>query len=479
MKLLLAIYFFILAVIQMGLLFGIYHYYRSQNFLRPNPYWMGSLLFSVLALFSFGGGILTVSDIETPGFNFTISNSLFFIAGALQALFCVSLNKAVSKTLLINLAIATILFVSVFEYLRLNSNFEIRTTFLASCYCLFYIWQIIELSKKRKQTPSSQLAYLQYASYGELFFATGRVVIITTTAFTIRDVQQIPQLLILFTISQLVMNTLSYIAIGGYWAEQIAKANFQSILENQEIKTLLAERENLISSLLKANKTASTGALSASIAHELNQPLGASSLNIQFLQKKLAEGSLSADLQNEILNTLLSDNQRAANIIRTLRSIFTDEKITAEQVDFGELIQTVLSITKPELHAKNIQVALQLEDSLFLSANRGELQQLMLNLVNNAIQALIPVDRPDKRLTIHGVHTELGIEISVADNGKGLSQEAQEHLFELLSSTKKSGMGVGLWLCKHIVTRHGGTIWSEVLPTGGAKFVFHIPINST
>ncbi len=87
------------------------------------------------------------------------------------------------------------------------------------------------------------------------------------------------------------MTTLSYIAISGYWTEQITVANMGSEGENKEIRSPLKEREQLISSLLQANKTAATGALSASIAHELNQPLGASSLNIQFLQKSWRMGN--------------------------------------------------------------------------------------------------------------------------------------------------------------------------------------------
>ena len=142
---------------------------------------------------------------------------------------------------------------------------------------------------------------MQYASLGELFFALGCLAILVVGSLSIRQVEQIPQILILFTITQFVMNALSYIAIGSYWAEQIAFSNFKSSQENQEIKALLKECETLIGSLLKANKTASTGALSAAIAHELNQPLGASSLNIQFLQKKLSEGQLNPALEKEIL----------------------------------------------------------------------------------------------------------------------------------------------------------------------------------
>jgi signal transduction histidine kinase len=271
------------------------------------------------------------------------------------------------------------------------------------------------------------------------------------------------------------MTTLSYIAIGGYWAEQIAMANLKSHTENQEIKRLLQEREHLIGSLLKANKSASTGALSASIAHELNQPLGASSLNIQFLQKKLADGELNSELQKEILDTLLSDNQRAARIISSLRSIFSDGEVNTSQVNLGDLVQTVLNIAKPELTAKNIQVVLRLQPNLLASANASEIQQVMLNLINNGIESLAASNQIDKKLTIEGAYSDAGVQISVADNGQGLSEDVQSHLFELLSSTKGSGMGLGLWLCKHIVSRHGGAIWFESNSEGGAKFIFRLP----
>ena len=473
----LALYFFILAIIQMGLLFGIYHYYRSQNLARPNIYWMSSLTLSVLALLVFGGGIVSIEDIARPEFNFTIANTFFYAAAVLQAFFCQSLNREVGKPLKISLAISILIFIVVFEWLRNESTFEVRTVFICVLTGLFYVWQIIEVRIKRKKSPSSQLIYLQYASVAELFFALGRLTILIVGSLTIRQVEQIPQILILFTIAQLVMNTLSYIAIGSYWAEQIAFSNFRSNQENQEIKALLKERETLIGSLLKANKTASTGALSAAIAHELNQPLGASSLNIQFLQKKLSEGQLNPILEKEILETLLSDNQRAAGIIRSLRSIFSDEKVGSSKIDLAELIETVLNIAKPEITAKSIQIVLTVQPHLMIQANRGEIQQVLLNLVNNAIHALVTSSQQVKKLSIDAQHIEGGILLTVADNGDGIPEASQKQLFVLLSSSKSSGMGLGLWLCKHIITRHGGSIEYESNSGGGAKFAVRLPIN--
>lgn len=476
MKLLLALYFIILALIQVGLLLGIYHYYRSQNLVRPSPYWMGSLLISVLALFIFGAGILTVSDIAKPQFNFTIANTLFIAAAVLQGLFCQSLNQKITRQELYAFGVGLVLFALLFETMRLQGTFELRTIVMASLASVLYAWQILAIRKRRVVEASSQLKYLQYATIAELLFALSRIGILIAQPYAIRDVEQIPQFLILATIFQLVMNSLSYIAIGGYWSERISYANIRSQIENQEVKELLLERETLINSLLKANKTAATGALSASIAHELNQPLGASHLNIQFLQKKLADGEVDPKLQKEILDTLLSDNQRAATIIRTLRSIFADEKLMPESINFSELMSSVMSIVRPELKAKTIEIVLNLENKLILRVNRSEIQQVLLNLINNSIQALSSTNIERKIITIDGCYIQNGVEISVRDNGPGLSEEAQSRLFELLSTARHKGMGLGLWLCMHIVMRHGGKIWYDKQNQSGAKFKFTLPI---
>lgn len=478
MKLLLALYFFILALIQAGLLFGIYHYYRSQNLVKPSIYWLSSLLLSVLALFVFGGGILTIGDVAKPPFNFTVANTLFVAAAILQGLFCKSLNQNVTRRELVGFAIGLLVFAILFDVMREAGTFEIRTIVMASLASLLYVWQIIEIKKRRAIELSAQLQYLQYATSAELLFAMSRIGILVAQSFTIRDVEQIPQFLILATIFQLVMNTLSYIAIGGYWSERISIANIRSQVENQEVRELLLERETLINSLLKANKTVATGALSASIAHELNQPLGASHLNIQFLQKKLADGEVDPAMQKEILDTLLSDNQRAAMIIRSLRSIFADEKLTSESIDISELMHSVMSIVRPELQSKSIQIVLNLQNRLMLCVNRSEIQQVILNLINNAIQALSSQDIQEKIITISGRYIQEGVEISVIDNGPGLSKAAQSDLFELLSTERHKGMGLGLWLCKHIVMRHGGKIFYQARLEGGAQFTLVLPFRN-
>jgi C4-dicarboxylate-specific signal transduction histidine kinase len=277
-------------------------------------------------------------------------------------------------------------------------------------------------------------------------------------------------------------NIMTFVALGMvYLQKQLTKENeiasslISTKIENEKITELLKEKERLIYGLMKANKTAATGALSASIAHELNQPLGASNLNIQFLKMKLEKGVLNPELGKEILDSLEEDNKRAATIVKSLRSIFTDADSNTEEVRLGSLIDKVLDIVKPELKSKNIQIQLRVDDKLLIRVNPSEIEQVILNLLNNAIQALANSGTLQRRITVEAIKTGKSVQLSVSDNGTGVVFEFKSHLFELLSTTKQTGMGLGLWLCKHIVTRYGGSIHYEDALGGGAKFVIELP----
>ena len=119
----------------------------------------------------------------------------------------------------------------------------------------------------------------------------------------------------------------------------------------------------------------------------------------------------------------------------------------------------------------HIQIQLRVDDDLVIRVNSSEIEQVILNLLNNAIQALANSGTLQRRITIEAIKGDKSVQLSVSDNGPGISSEFKPQLFELLSTTKQTGMGLGLWLCKHIITRCGGAIHYEDAIGGGARFV--------
>jgi C4-dicarboxylate-specific signal transduction histidine kinase len=134
-----------------------------------------------------------------------------------------------------------------------------------------------------------------------------------------------------------------------------------------------------------------------------------------------------------------------------------------------------LNIVKPELKTKNIQIQLKVDEALAVRVNSAEIEQVILNLVNNSIQALANSGGLARRISIEVSRSENMAQLSITDNGSGVAAEFRPQLFELLSTTKQTGMGLGLWLCKHIVTRYGGTIHYEEPVGGGAQFLVKLP----
>ncbi len=265
-------------------------------------------------------------------------------------------------------------------------------------------------------------------------------------------------------------NTIIFIAIflSAIFRYMIFPIFLLRIAENEKEKLL-------IDSLVWANKTAATGALSASIAHELNQPLGAVQINSEFMKLQLSKGTLDEALLKDLAQKIVLDNLRAGSIIQSLRSIFNEENPTANFIALSDIVQSVLQITTPELSKRNINVKLHFSLQTIAYVNAPEIQQVILNVLNNAMQALSTSEKTYKEITIETSCQRDKVSLTITDNGPGISQERQSQIFELTVSSKRSGMGLGLWLCKQIVQRNGGIISHHDVPIGGTRFLIQLP----
>jgi signal transduction histidine kinase len=405
-----------------------------------------------------------------------LANTAFVASFIYFGLFCRSLNASVPKNVNILVIAFLLCFAVLFEYLRQRGLFVERVGLISLIGVSCFIWELKEL-RRLKEIGSTQLRFLVYTIAIELVLTFTRLVaLFIDGGFSTPSLYQEGVMSASIRWAWLAVSILSYVAVLGYWLEKLSVENIQVARENEKITGLLKEKERLIYGLMKANKTAATGALSASIAHELNQPLGASNLNIQFLKMNLEKGVINPELGKEVLDSLEEDNKRAAAIVKSLRSIFTEVDSNAKEVQLDSLIDRVLDIVKPELKSKNIQIQLQVDDGLLVRVNSSEIEQVILNLLNNAIQALGNSGTLQRRIAINATKSEQFIQLSISDNGAGVPIEFKSQLFELLSTTKQTGMGLGLWLCKHIVTRYGGSIRYEDAVGGGARFVVELPL---
>ena len=463
------IFFLVFALISWGLLYGSRFILTLGKASQAEKLWLIALTLTA-ASFTLFAAASTISLSLL-----TLANTCFIASFIYFGLFCRSLNGPITKNVHFIVVAGLLVFATVFEYLRQNGLFIQRVGLISLIGASCFVWELREL-RRIKEIQSTQLRFLVYTIAIELTLTIGRLV-----ALYIDGGLATPNLYQEGVVSSSIrwawlgITILSYIAVLGYWLEKISLEKAQVIQESSRISALLKEKERLIYGLLKANKTAATGALSASIAHELNQPLGASNLNIQFLKMKLEKGIINPELGKEILDSLEADNQRAAAIVKSLRSIFIEGGLSTEEVQMGDLISNVLNIVTPELKSKNIQIQFQVDDRLAIKVNPAEIEQVILNLLNNAIQALANSGTLLRRIAIEATQSGQLVRLSISDNGGGVSAEYRPQLFELLSTTKQSGLGLGLWLCKHIVTRYGGSIHCEDTLGGGATFVVELP----
>ena len=246
------------------------------------------------------------------------------------------------------------------------------------------------------------------------------------------------------------------------------------------LQKLLLEREEIIRQLALFNKTAGMGALVASLAHELNQPLTAIQLNAELIDTAISQNDGHQNVAaQEAMRDLIKDNQRAANIIKTLRAMFGSGRKSLTQFDLNGLIQDVVSLCRAKINKENITLTLELHTGVILvTADQSQLQQVLLNLITNAIDAFEAGATKPKHIHVTSCLENGKAVLSVADNGMGIAPEIADSIFELLRTNKVEGMGIGLWLSQTIISAHQGTISFDTQLGKGSTFYVKLPITT-
>ncbi len=242
----------------------------------------------------------------------------------------------------------------------------------------------------------------------------------------------------------------------------------------------ITDRKNLNqarSELAKVARITSLGALTASIAHEVSQPLAGIVTNASTCHRMLTANPPNIEGARETTRRTIRDGNRASEIINRLRALFARKDFTAEPVDLAEITREVIAFTVSELQRNRVVLRSELDDKLpLISGDRVQLQQVILNLLRNASDAMSKIEeRPRELLIRTQADGEDRVRLTVRDAGVGFDPKAMERLFEAFYTTKDGGMGIGLSVSQSIIERHRGQLWASLNDGPGATFSFSIP----
>jgi PAS domain S-box-containing protein len=229
--------------------------------------------------------------------------------------------------------------------------------------------------------------------------------------------------------------------------------------------------------LSHANRVATMGQLTASIAHEVNHPIAATILNAHAALRWLNRDVPDLEEVRQLLTRIANDGDRAGNVVSRIRNLVNKAPPRMEPLNLNEAISEVIELTRGEAMKNGVSVQTQFAESLpAVTGDRTQLQQVILNLILNAVQAMIETGLTLRELQIS---TEMsrsdGVLISVHDSGPGIHPQNLDRLFDPFYTTKSAGMGMGLAICRSIVEGHGGRIWAMVNVPRGATFCLTLP----
>lgn len=229
--------------------------------------------------------------------------------------------------------------------------------------------------------------------------------------------------------------------------------------------------------LAHASRVATLAEMSATIAHEVNQPLAAIVMGAETGLRWLSRDDADIAKTKQLLRRIVSNARRASDIVQRIRSMATRHEPELIPVDLNQVVEEARLFVREELESSSIRLSVKLDAALpMVLGDRIQLQQVIVNLLVNSIQAVTLADVPMRRITLDtGAGEDDSVGFSIRDNGPGIPDEDLDRVFESFFTTKKGGMGIGLAICRSIISAHGGSIAVSNCSEGGARFRFVLP----
>jgi PAS domain S-box-containing protein len=269
------------------------------------------------------------------------------------------------------------------------------------------------------------------------------------------------------------------VLIGVALLDESGTQGIAFVLDLSERKRAEAEARHMQLELAHANRVTALGQLVASISHEIKQPLTATAINASAGLRWLSHTPANLGGARQAFDRIVRDAERGGEVIKRIHGLVRKASTCNEILQLNEVIRDVMALTSSEAHEKSIALRQHLAEELpLIKGDRVQLQQVMLNLIINAIDAMSTVEVGPRELTIYTATNEpSAVLVTVCDSGPGIAPEHTERLFEPFYTTKASGMGMGLSICLSIIEAHGGKLWASANVPCGAIFQFTVAVH--
>ena len=354
-----------------------------------------------------------------------------------------------------------------FRWIILTNAIILTSLFIAN----FWAYKHVLLPR----FPNNQFVQLlKWLAFGLICFGLIRVIANFTSAPIIPRGEPSTMAIIAFTLF-MILGSFRYITYIGFritWVDQLNP--IENIL-NQPLIKAIEEKNQFLRGLIASNRFIGISALASSLAHQLSQPLTTIAIRAETARRDLLPTDHNTHAITSLDEICVQSNQ-LSGLVQNLRQLFGSKIEKFESINLQKVCNEVLEIIKPTLQSKGIALIKKYESNPIVFGDSVQLQQVLINLFNNAIDSINESNLNIREILITITSNESYTTLSVTDSGLGINPIVFESLFELYKTTKPSGLGVGLWLSKTIIERHQGKITASNHERGGACFEIQIPL---
>ncbi len=410
------------------------------------------------------------------------ANMLFIFSAGCLALLFRSWRTEIHRELFWLVVIAALLVGGLHLVVqRMEGSYAMRLIVTGSAGILFSAWELVELIKRaRKDREPLLKVIIGFVLLQKLLAIATLMATLHYNGSDHRFLTDNATKSIYATWCVLSIHLAIYLLIGSYLYRKAIQSQRSAVSENDQLKTLVDEREKLLASLIATNRITSSGALSASLARELNQPLTAALMQLGLMKHIIVSKKDADPTLVDLLDNALKEIAQPRLILENVRAVFRQRPHHRQPCDVGQLVeQTALTVQK---RLQGARVRLICPEGVSISAEIAEIeiQQVLINLLNNAIDSLSRTTGRMKTIWIDVHDKGEHVVISISDNGPGVPPELVDEIFELDQSDSASDSRIGLWISKYIVEdRHRGRLWLDSLYAPGARFVMELPKHAT